>query len=73
MLEMLEVLDVRSDAYSQASKRALFAQAELTRLKHEIEAHFRAHKCDCRVIGWSWKRSAFADMPLHALETEEGT
>ena len=73
MLEMLQVVDVRSDAYAQASKRALCAQAELTRLKHEIEAHFPAHKCGCRVTGWSWKHRALADMRLHAVETEAST
>jgi hypothetical protein len=73
MLEMLQVLDVRSDAYSKASKRALCSQAELTHLKYEIDAHCREHKCSFQVTGWGWKHRAFADMQVHAFETEEGT
>jgi len=55
MLEMLQVPDVRSEAYAEASKRALRAQAEVTELKCEISAHCREHRCSGRMTGRGWK------------------
>jgi|SRR6185312_4377473 len=73
VLDMLQVPDVRSEAYAEASKRASRAQAELTELKCESSAHCREHKCTGRMTGRGWKHKAFADVQFRAFETDEST
>ena len=63
MLEMLQVPDVRSEEYREASKRSLRAQAKLSYLKHEIEAHCQENKCGRKAAERSRKMD-LADMAV---------
>jgi hypothetical protein len=71
MLDMLQVPDVRSEEYSEASTRSLRAQAKLSDLKDKIDAHCKEHERNGQAAGRRWKRLSFADVPLQPIKTQE--